>query len=231
MGNKSSSRALRLGISQDWDADWYAEPRIFAQTLCEDVKIREFIEKKMKAAGIARITISRFRDCVELKINCLKPSVIVGRKGSEVDSISKSISTMISKEVRLKVFDIKKPELNATCIAKDVAFELQKKGVACRRVIKRYVQNCRRNGALGIRIECSGRLAGAEIARREWFQEGAVPRQKFRADIDYSSQKSYASWGMCGVKVWIYKGDVIGKNSKKILVTNVGPAPRRMNNA
>ena len=219
MGNKCSSRALRLGISQDWDADWYTEPRLFAQTLFEDTKIRKFIETKLKAAGIARIVISRFRDCVELKINCLKPSVIVGRKGSEVENISKMISEMIGKEVRLKVFDIKKPELNATCVAKDVAHELQKKGVACRRVIKRYVQNSKRGGALGIRIECSGRLAGAEIARREWYQEGAVPRQKFRADIDYSEQKSRASWGICGVKVWIYKGDVV--NGKKTIKRKV----------
>lgn len=211
MGNKSSSRSLRLGISQEWDADWYTEPRYFAQTLCEDVKIRQFVESKLKTAGIARIVISRFRDCVELKINCLKPSVIVGRKGAEVENISKLISDMIKKEVRLKVFDIKKPELNATCVAKDVAYELQKKGVACRRVIKRYVQNCKRSGALGVRIECSGRLSGAEIARREWYQEGAVPRQKFRADIDYSEQPSQASWGTCGVKVWIYKGDVVEK--------------------
>lgn len=211
MGNKSSARALRLGISQDFDADWYAEPRSFAKTLQEDVMVREYLEKNLKSAGISRIVISRMRDCVELKITCLKPSLIVGRKGSEVESISKAVSNMISKEVRLKVFDIKRPETNATCIAKDVAYELQKKGVSCRRVIKRFVQNARRSGALGARIECSGRLAGAEIARREWYQEGAVPRQKLRADIDYSEQKSYSSWGLSGVKVWVYKGDVIEK--------------------
>lgn len=212
MGNKSSTRALRLGISQPFDADWYADPRSYAKTLHEDMVIRAHIDKVLKAAGVARVVISRFRDCVELKITCLKPSVVVGRKGAEIESISKAISKMISKEVRLKVFDIKKPEVNATCIGKDVAYELQKKGVSCRRVIKRFVQNARRAGALGIRIQCSGRLGGVEIARREWYQEGAVPRQKFRADIDYCEQKSQSkTWGSSGVKVWVYKGDVVDK--------------------
>lgn len=214
MGNKSSARALRLGISQDFDADWYADPRVFAKTLYEDVQIRKYLDANLKQAGIARVVISRLRDCVELKITCLKPSYIVGRKGAEIDGIAKAISKMISKEVRLKVFDIKRPELNATCVAKDVAYEISKKGVSCRRVIKRYVQNSKRAGALGIRVECAGRLSGAEIARTEWYQEGAVPRQKFRADIDYSEQKSQASWGVCGVKVWIYLGDVVEKKNK-----------------
>ena len=212
MGNKSSTRALRLGISQQFDADWYMEPRSFAKTLHEDVLIRNHIEKSLKSAGVARVVISRMRDCVELKITCAKPSIIVGRKGSEIENIAKSINKIIGKEVRLKVFDVKKPEMNATCVAKDVAHELQKKGVSCRRLIKRYVQSARRAGALGARIECSGRLGGVEIARREWYQEGAVPRQKLRADIDYSEQKSYSSWGLSGVKVWIYKGDVIEKS-------------------
>lgn len=220
MGNKSSTRALRLGTSQYFDgqycdADWYAEPRSFAKVLQEDMLIRSHIEKTLKSAGISRVVISRLRDCVELKITCLKPSMIVGRKGSEIESISKTIASMIKKEVRLKVFDIKRPEINATCIARDIATELQRKGTSCRRIIKRYVQNAKRNGALGARIECSGRLAGAEIARREWFQEGAVPRQKFRADIDYSEQKSQASWGLSGVKVWIYKGDIVEKKGSR----------------
>jgi len=211
MGNKSSTRALRLGISQQFDADWYADPRNFAKTLQEDMAIRTYIDKTLKQAGVGRVVISRFRDCVELKITCLKPSVVVGRKGSEIETIAKALGKMLGKEVRLKVFDIKKPEINATCVAKDVAYELQKKGVSCRRVIKRFVQNARRTGALGARIECSGRLGGVEIARREWYQEGAVPRQKLRADIDYAEQASYSSWGLSGVKVWIYKGDVVEK--------------------
>lgn len=211
MGNKSSTRALRLGISQHFDADWYAEPRVFAKTLEEDMLIRKYVEKNLKQAGVSRLVISRFRDSVELKITCLKPSIIVGRKGSEIENISKNLANLTGKEIRLKIFDIKKPELSAACIARDVANELQKKGVSTRRAIKRFVQNARRSNALGVRIECSGRLGGVEIARREWYQEGAVPRQKLRADIDYCEQKSYASWGLSGVKVWVYKGDVVGK--------------------
>lgn len=215
MGNKSSARALRLGISQPFDADWYAEPRAFAKVLQEDMSIREYLEKSLKSAGITRVVISRLRDFVELKITCLKPSIIVGKKGSEIESISKYISKMINKEVRLKVFDIKRPELNSAAVARDIAFEMAKKGVSTRRLIKRYVQQAKRAGALGARIECSGRLAGAEIARTEWYQEGAVPRQKLRANIEYSEQKSLSAWGTSGVKVWIYKGDVVGKSNSQ----------------
>lgn len=215
MGNKSSARILRLGISQPFDADWYADKNMFAQLLHEDVLIRSKVEKMLKSAGVARVLISRFRNCVELKITCLKPSIIVGKKGMDIEQFSKILGNLINKEVRIKVFDIKKPEMNALCVAKEIANELQKKGASTRRILKFHVQNAKRSGALGVRIECSGRLSGVEIARREWYQEGAVPRQKFRADIDYAKCDSQASWGISGVKVWIYKGDVIGKLSEE----------------
>jgi small subunit ribosomal protein S3 len=211
MGNKSSARILRLGISQTFDADWYADKNMFAQLLSEDMLLRERVEKMLKPAGIARVVISRFRNCVELKITCLKPSIIVGKKGMDIEQLAKTLGALVNKEIRIKVFDIKKPELNALCVAKDIAQELQKKGGSTRKILKFYVQNAKRSGALGVRIECAGRLSGVEIARREWYQEGAVPRQKFRADIDYAKYDSQASWGISGVKVWIYKGDVIGK--------------------
>jgi small subunit ribosomal protein S3 len=218
MGNKSSVKALRLGISQPFDADWYAESRLFAQTLYKDMKMREYLEAKFKNAVIVRILISRTSDNVELSITCLKPSMIIGRKGGEIEGISKALRNIANQNVRIRVFDIKKPELQAACIAHDIANELSRKGASCRRIVKKYVQNAKRCGALGVRIECAGRISGAEIARSEWYQEGSVPRQKFRADIDYAQQTSFASWGTTGVKVWINKGEVV----KKIIEKDMG---------
>lgn len=213
MGNKSSIRAVRLGISQTHDADWYM-PGSCASTIKEDWDIRKYLEKRIAQAGVIRVVISRIKECVELKISCIKPSVVVGKKGAEVESLSQEIGKIINKDVRVKVFEVRKPELSAAAIAKNVAMEIQRKGVSCRRVIKRFVQNSKRSGALGVKIQCSGRLSGAEIARTEWYQEGAVPRQKFRANIDYAACDSYSSWGVSGVKVWVYKGDVLGKPKK-----------------
>lgn len=214
MGNKSSVRALRLSISQPFDADWFAEKGEFAKTLHEDVKLREYLQKNFAQAVISRIFISRVKDAVTINVQCVKPAYIIGKKGVEIEAVTKKLKSIAEgKDVQLKIFDIKKPELTAACVAKDVAIELAKKGAACRRVIKKFVNNSRKNGAIGIRIECSGRLGGAEIARTEWYQEGAVPRQKFRANIDYSEQSSYSSCGLSGVKVWIYKGDIVGKHA------------------
>lgn len=219
MGNSAGPLTIRLGISQPHNAVWYADPNQFAEVLLEDVKIRRFLESRLQGAGLVRVVIYRFRGYVEIKIICLKPAVIVGRKGSEIENLSEMISKMTGgKEVRLRVSDIRSAETSAACIAREICTELKKKRVACRRVIKRYAQMARRAGALGVRIECSGRLSGAEIARREWFQDGAVPRQKFRADLDYSQQDAFTSWGVCGVKVWVYKGDVIGED----ILVNLG---------
>ena len=148
----------------------------------------------------------------------MKPSIVVGKKGAEITVISEHLKKITKKQVRIKVFDVKKPEISAPIVAKEIANEMRKKSSSTKRLMKKYVQNAMKNGALGIRVECSGRLTGAEIARTEWYQEGAVPRQKLRAQIDYASQPSFASWGCSGVKVWVYKGDnlsVLGKSKTK----------------
>ncbi len=214
MGNKSCPRALRLGISQSFDANWFAEPRFYALYLKEDVEIRKYFDKNFRNAVISRLIINRTKDVLEIKLTCLRPSYIVGKKTGENDAVVKYLTLKYGKEVKLKIFDISKPELNAACVARDVANELSKKGASCRRIIKKHAQSIKRSGALGVRIQCAGRLAGAEIARTEWCQEGAVPRQKFRADIDYCQEKSHSSWGISGVKVWIYKGDVVDSKGK-----------------
>jgi small subunit ribosomal protein S3 len=217
VGNKVSPRAIRVGISQPADAVWYAEPRQFAATLLEDVKIRASLNQRLEAAGVLRIVIQRMRDILEIKVFCLKPAVVVGRKGAGIEELSSSLNAMTKKEIRLKILDVKKPEVNAANIAREIGAELKKKRVSCRRVMKKFAQNAQRGGALGIRLECSGRLAGAEIARTEWIQQGPVPRQKFKADIDYSAYAAHSAWGVCGVKVWVYKGDVVGDDILKNL--------------
>lgn len=217
MGNKICSKAMRLGIYLPHDANWYADKNNFSNILLEDFRIREYLEKKVKDAIISRIVINRTLDFVEIKIHCMKPSIVVGKKGAEIANISEYLKKLSKKEVRLKVFDVKKPEINAAIVGREIANEMRKKISSTRRIMKKYVQNAMKNGALGIRVECSGRLGGAEIARTEWYQEGAVPRQKLRAFIDYASIPSQASWGTSGVKVWIYKGDNLTVLSKKNL--------------
>lgn len=212
MGNKSAPRSIRLGISQPHDAVWYSEPKHFPAVLSEDIRIRRFLSSRVSSSVPLRVVIYRFRGCIEINVYCVKPGLIVGKKGVDIENLSSQLSYMTGQEIRLKVVEVRKPELSAGYIAREVGSELKKKRVACRRVIKKFVQSARRFGALGVRIECSGRLAGAEIARREWYQEGAVPRQKFRADVEYSSYDALSSWGVCGVKVWVYKGDVVGED-------------------
>ena len=208
MGNPNSSKALRTGIYLPHSANWYATKHQFVSVLQEDMFIRSFIEKKYKDAVVYDIVINRTKDFIELIVFCLKPSIMVGKEGSEILSTSAFLKNKTKKEVRIKIYDVKKPEIDAVLVAKRMADDLNRLRMGAMKIIKRHVRNARTNGALGIRIEASGRLLGAQIARRVWFQEGPVPRQKLRANIDYHAQTSFSSlWGTTGVKVWIYKGD------------------------
>lgn len=217
MGNKVSPRAIRLKVSQPFDVTWYADNKQFSSILREDLKLRSFIEKKLESAGLLRLVINRLRDSIEFKIFCIKPAFVVGKRGAGIEDLSKEIRNLTGKEVKFSISDVRKLESCAAYVAKEFGNELKKKRVSPRRVMKKLVQNAKRSGALGIRVECSGRLACAEIARTEWYQEGAVPRQTFKADVDYCAQGVNTPWGTCGVKVWIYKGDVIGDDIAKNL--------------
>lgn len=216
MGNKISPNTFRLGIFRQHDAIWFSH-KDFAKILSQDWTIREFLKNKFEeSAGITKIFISRVKGHVEVMLKCLQPSIVIGKKGGEINSIVASLEKQLGCEVRIKIFDIKKPEIDASAIALRISEELKRKGSSSRRIIKRYVQLAMKNGVLGIRIECKGRLGGIEIARTDWFQEGAVPRQKLRANIDYANIHSKAKWGTCGVKVWVYNGDIVVKKSDKL---------------
>lgn len=215
MGNKTTPTAFRLGVTQKHFASWFADKKSVPSFLLQDIKAREYLMKRFdKSVSISKIIINRTKESVEILIKCLKPSIIIGKKGSEIDNTVKHLSDIYKSIVKIKIFDVKRSEADAACMAKDIAREISKRGVSCRRVIKRAVQNALRAGVLGARVQCSGRLGGVEIARTEWYQEGALPRHKLRANISYYSEPSYASWGTCGVKVWLYFGDYVKKDEK-----------------
>lgn len=216
MGNKISPNTFRLGIFKQHDSVWFAH-KDFSKFLLQDWIIREFLKSKFEeTAGITKIFISRVKGHVEIILKCLQPSIVIGKKGGEINSVVTSLEKKLGCEVKIKIFDIKKPEIDASAIALRISEELKRKSSSSRRVIKRYIQLAMKNGAFGVRIECKGRLGGVEIARTDWFQEGAVPRQKLRANIDYANVHSKAKWGTSGVKVWIYNGDIVVKKSEKL---------------
>lgn len=216
MGNKIAPNILRLGSFKKHEADWYAVkdmPKFFK----EDWEIREFLKNRFGlTAGITKILIIRSKGSVEVVIKCLQPSIIIGKKGGEINAVVSELAKKLGYEVKIKIFDIKKADTNAAAIGLKIAEELKRKGNSPRRMMKRYMQLAMKNGALGIRIECKGRLGGVEIARKDWLQEGAVPRLKLRANLDYASIPSQTKWGTTGVKVWIYNGDIITRKSDKL---------------
>lgn len=216
MGNKVSPNTLRLGIYRRHESEWFAQ-KDFSKFLYDDWCIRQFLKKKFEeTAGIVKILISRTKGVVEVVIKCLQPSVIIGKKGGEINLIVSSLEKKLGCEVKIKIFDVKKADTNAQAVALKISEELKRKGANSRRIIKRYVQLATKNGALGVRIECKGRLGGIEIARTDWFQEGSVPRQKLRANIDYACVCSMAKWGTSGVKVWIYNGEIVSRKSDQL---------------
>ncbi len=207
MGQKVSPKGLRIGIIKGWDARWYAD-KDYADLLQEDLKIRRFIKKKLFAAGISTIEIERAANRLKVSIHTAKPGIVIGRRGTEVEALRKEIEKMTGKQVNLNVVEIKNPELDAQLVAEGVAAQLSKR-VSFRRAIKQAVSRAMRLGAEGIRISCSGRLGGAEIARTEWYSEGKVPLHTLRADIDYGFAEANTTYGKIGIKVWIYKGEVL----------------------
>lgn len=208
MGQKVNPKGLRLGIIKDWDAKWYADKKNFANFLLEDHKIRKHIKNTFYSAGISRVQIERAANRIKVTIHTAKPGIVIGRGGAEVEALRKRLEGMTGKQVNVNIVEVKVPELDAQLVAENIASQLERR-IAFRRAMKQAVGRAMKMGAKGIRVACSGRLAGAEIARTEWYSEGKVPLHTLRADIDYGFAEADTTYGKIGVKVWIYKGEVL----------------------
>lgn len=210
MGQKVNPVVIRLGIVKDWVSKWYASSKEFSNTLCADIKVRQFLHKKLAPAGISYIQIDRPAKNAKVTIYAARPGVIIGKSGKDIETLRDTIGSMLNVPVHVTIEEVRKPELNAKLVAESVAQQLEKR-VMFRRAMKRAVTTALRAGALGIKISVSGRLGGSEIARTEWYREGRVPLHTFRADIDYALAEAYTTYGVIGVKVWIFKGEVLGE--------------------
>lgn len=208
MGQKVNPVGMRLGVNRTWDSRWFAA-KGYGDLLHEDIKIRDFLAGKLgQQAGVAKIIVERPSGKARVTIHSARPGVIIGKKGADIENLRRALTKMTSSEVSLNIVEIRKPEIDAKLVAENIANQLERR-VAFRRAMKRAVQSAMRLGALGIRINCAGRLGGAEIARTEWYREGRVPLHTLRADIDYGTATAFTTMGTCGVKVWIYKGDIL----------------------
>jgi len=207
VGQKVHPKGLRIGIIKEWDSKWYAE-KDFSKLLLEDKRVRDFIKKKLYAAGISTIGIDRAANRLRISIHTAKPGIVIGRGGSEVEALRKEIEAMTGRQVSINIIEIKQPELDAQLVAENIAAQLEKR-ISFRRAMKQAIARAMRSGAAGIKVACSGRLGGAEMARTEWYSEGKVPLHTLRADIDYGFAEAKTTYGIIGVKVWIYKGEVL----------------------
>ncbi len=212
MGQKVHPIGFRLGYIKSWNSKWYAE-RGYASLLHEDLKIRKLVKSKLAHAGVSRIGIERSTQTAKINIHTAKPGIIIGRKGSEVEKLKKDLEGLTSKQVSVNILEIKKPEVDSQLVAENIAIQLVKR-IAFRRAMKKSVAAAMRFGAQGIKIQCSGRLAGSEIARSEWYREGQVPLHTLRADIDYGFAEAKTTYGQIGIKVWIYKGEVLSEREE-----------------
>ncbi|RZM37282.1 MAG: 30S ribosomal protein S3 [Sphingomonas sp.] len=209
MGHKSNPIGMRLQINRTWDSRWYAEGADYGRLLLEDLKIRRYIMDTLKQAAISKVVIERPAKLARISIYAARPGVIIGKKGSDIDKLRKKIGSMTSSEVSLNIVEIRKPEVDARLVAQGIADQLERR-IAFRRAMKRAVQSAMRLGADGIKVYCGGRLGGAEIARSESYREGRVPLHTLRANIDYAEAEAHTSYGVCGVKVWVFKGEILG---------------------
>ena len=208
MGHKSNPIGLRLQVNRTWDSRWFADGAPYARQLVEDLKIRTHIMETLPQAAISKVVIERPAKLCRVSVYAARPGVIIGKKGADIDKLRKAIGSMTDSEVSLNIVEIRKPEVDAKLVAQGVADQLERR-IAFRRAMKRAVQSALRLGAEGIRIECGGRLGGAEIARTEWYREGRVPLHTLRANIDYAEAEAKTAYGICGVKVWIFKGEIL----------------------
>jgi small subunit ribosomal protein S3 len=216
VGQKVHPKGLRVGIIRDWESNWYADKN-YEELLHEDIKIRKFIKDKLYTSGISAIEIERAANRVKVSIHTAKPGIVIGRGGAEVEMLRKTLEQITGKKINVNIVEIKRPELNAQLVAEGIATQLEKR-ISFRRAMKQAVTRTMRAGAEGVKISCSGRLGGAEIARTEWYSEGKVPLHTLRADIEYGFAEANTTYGKIGVKVWIYKGEVLpeAKDRKEV---------------
>jgi len=207
MGQKVNPIGLRVGINRTWDSRWFAS-RNFADLLHEDLKLKKYLNERLGQAGVSRIVIERPAKKARVTIHTARPGVVIGKKGADIEKLRSDLAKMTGSEVSLNIVEIRKPEIDAKLIADNIAQQLERR-VAFRRAMKRAVQSAMRLGALGIRINCAGRLGGAEIARMEWYREGRVPLHTLRAEIDFGEGTAKTTYGTCGVKVWVFKGEIM----------------------
>ena len=207
MGQKVNPHGIRLGFVKDWDARWYAD-KDFAQNLHEDIKIRDYLKKSLQTAGVPRVETERSKNRLKLTIHTAKPGMVIGRGGSGIEQIKEGLKNLTDKRVDINIAEIKQPDLDATLVAENIAAQLERR-IAFRRAMKQAVGRTMRLGAKGIKIAVSGRLGGAEIARRESYREGSIPLHTLRADIDYGTAEAHTTYGRIGIKVWIFKGEVL----------------------
>ena len=220
MGQKVHPVGFRLGINRSWDSLWFAKKGEYGKLLIEDYKIRQFIKKNIPNSGISEIVIERSSKKCTISIHTSRPGFVIGKKGSDIEKIKKQISKITKDEVSVNIKEIKKPELNAYLVAENIAQQLVKR-ISYRRAMKRAMQSCLRLGAKGIKVCVSGRLAGNDIARSEWLREGSIPLHTLRANLDYSEAEALTTYGMIGVKVWIYKGEIFSKDIEKEKIQRV----------
>jgi small subunit ribosomal protein S3 len=208
MGQKVNPIGLRLGINKTWDSRWFAGEKDYGNLLHEDIRIREMLMKDLKQAAVSRVIIERPHRKARVTIHTARPGIVIGKKGADIEKLRRKVASMTDSEVHLNIVEVRKPEVDANLVAQSIAQQLERR-VAFRRAMKRAVQSAMRLGAQGIRINCGGRLGGAEIARAEWYREGRVPLHTLRADIDYGTATGHTAYGTIGVKVWIFKGEIL----------------------
>ncbi|MEE9529465.1 MAG: 30S ribosomal protein S3 [Syntrophobacteria bacterium] len=207
MGQKVHPIGLRLGIIRTWDSTWFAKKE-YANLVYEDAEIRRFLKEKLYHAGISRIEIARAADRAKIRIHTARPGIVIGKKGAEIEALKQQLEQIVKREVVIDIQEVRKPEMDATLVAENIALQLTRR-VAFRRAMKKAVSSSLKFGAKGVRVACAGRLGGAEMARREWYREGRVPLHTLRADIDYGTAVAKTTYGVIGVKVWIFKGEVL----------------------
>ncbi len=211
MGQKVNPVGLRLNVNKTWDSRWFADKN-YASQLLEDLKIRAFLDKELKKASVSRVVIERVANKVNVVIFSSQPGLIIGKKGADIDNLKKKISNMIKADVNVNIVEVRRADIDAVITAKSIASQIERR-ISFKKAMKKAVQNALRSGAKGIRVSCAGRLNGAEIAREEWYREGRVPLHTLRADIDYGYARAETTYGVIGVRVWIYRGDVVGKEA------------------
>jgi small subunit ribosomal protein S3 len=207
LGHKVHPTGYRLGVIKTWSSRWFAEKE-YAEYLHEDIALRKVVKKKLFHAGVSKIDIDRAGNKIKVNIHTARPGIIIGKKGSEVDKLKKDLEVKTGKQIYINIIEIRKPEMDAQLVAENIALQLERR-IAFRRAMKKSVTSSLRFGAQGIKVACAGRLAGAEIARSEWYREGRVPLHTLRADIDYGTAEAKTTYGLIGIKVWIYKGEIL----------------------